>query len=109
MADDGRLENDAQERQKIAALLASGLETEVFPRADTHDEVQAIIARLRASGGDLKSRLVIGGFTDYTVEHGGLEQPCETCMYFLVHRRYCELPELDCPVEPQWSCRLWRI
>lgn len=109
MADDGRLESETQERQKIADFLASGLETEVFPRADTHDEVLAIIARLRASGGDLKSKLVIGGFTDHPVEHGGLEQPCETCMYYLVHRRYCELPELDCPVEPQWSCRLWRI
>jgi len=109
MADDGRLETDAQARREITALLESGLETEVFPRGDTHDEVQAIITRLRASGGDLKSKLVIGGFTDYPVEHGGLEQPCETCMYYLVHRRYCELPELDCPVEPQWSCRLWRI
>jgi hypothetical protein len=26
-----------------------------------------------------------------------------------VHRRFCELPELMLPVEPQWSCRLWRI
>lgn len=96
-------------RAQIAVLLASGLETEVYPRADTHDEVQDIIARLRASPGDLKSRLVIGGFTNHVIEHGGLEQPCETCMYYLVHRKYCELPELDCPVEPQWSCRLWRI
>jgi hypothetical protein len=30
-------------------------------------------------------------------------------MYYKVHRRYCELPELDFPVEPEWSCRLWRI
>lgn len=100
--------DDAQ-RSEIGKLLASGLTTEVFPRADTHEEVQAIISRLRISGGDLKSRLVIGGFTDHPVEHGGLEQPCETCMYYLVHRKYCELPELDCPVEPNWSCRLWRI
>ncbi|MCC7253158.1 hypothetical protein [Hyphomicrobium sp.] len=109
MAEDAQLQNDVQERQEIAALLASGLETEVFPRADTHEGVQEIIARLRRADGDLKSKLVIAGFTDYPVEHGGIEQPCETCMYYLVHRRYCELPELDCPVEPQWSCRLWRI
>ncbi len=109
MKDDGPNPNDEERREEIRALLASGLKTEVFPRADTHDEVQDIIARLRASDGSITSRLVIGGLTDHTIEHGGLEQPCETCMYYLVHRKYCELPELDCPVEPEWSCRLWRI
>ncbi len=108
MAGDTKARDD-KEREDIRALLASGLKTEVFPRGDTHEEVQAIITRLRGSGGDLKSRLIIGGFTDHTIEHGGLEQPCETCMYYLVHRKYCELPELDCAVEPDWSCRLWRI
>jgi hypothetical protein len=101
--------DDEKVREEIKALLASGLKTEVFPRGDTDDEVKAIIGRLRDSDGSLNSRLVIGGFTNYTIEHGGLEQPCETCMYYLVHRKYCELPELDCPVEPEWSCRLWRI
>ncbi|MGQ0456040.1 MAG: hypothetical protein ACT4OU_03140 [Hyphomicrobium sp.] len=101
--------DDAQELEEIRQLLASGLKTEVFPRADTAAETQEIVARLRVAGGDLVAKLVIGGFTDHTIEHGGIEQPCETCMYYLVHRKYCELPELDCPVEPQWSCRLWRI
>ena len=100
---------DDKIRDEIKSMLASGLQTEVFPRGDTHEEVLAIVGRLKASDGSINSRLVIGGFTDHTIEHGGLEQPCETCMYYLVHRRYCELPELDCPVEPEWSCRLWRI
>jgi hypothetical protein len=30
-------------------------------------------------------------------------------MYYQVHRRFCELPELMVPVEPGWSCRLWRL
>ncbi len=101
--------SDDVTRAQIKVLLASGFKTEVFPRADTHDDVQRIIGQLRDSDGSLTARLVIGGFTDHPIEHGGLEQPCETCMYYLVHRRYCELPELDCPVEPEWSCRLWRI
>jgi metal-dependent hydrolase (beta-lactamase superfamily II) len=101
--------DDDQRREEIKALLASGLNTEVFPRADTHDDVQAIVARLRGTGGDLKARLVIGGFTLTAIEHEGLEQACETCMYYKVHRRYCELPEFELPVEPDWSCRLWRI
>lgn len=96
-------------REEIRALLASALETEVLPRADTHDAVQTIVQRLRAAEGNLTAKLVVGGFTDHPVQHGDLEQSCETCMYYLVHRRYCELPELDCPVEPNWSCRLWRI
>jgi hypothetical protein len=101
--------SDDKRREDIRSLLSSDLETEAFPRGDTQEEVQAIIARLKQAGGDLKAKLVVAGFTDHPIEHGGIEQPCETCMYFLVHRRYCELPELDCPVEPEWSCRLWRI
>jgi hypothetical protein len=103
------VDDDDKRREEIRALLASDLVTEVFPRADTHEEVQSIIARLHRAEGDLKARLVIGGFTLTPVTHGDLEQACETCMYYKVHRRYCELPEFELPVEPEWSCRLWRI
>ena len=103
------MDDDAKQREEIRALLGGGLVTEVFPRADTHEEVQAIIARLHRVEGDLKARLVIGGFTLTPVTHEGIEQACETCMYYKVHRRYCELPEFALPVEPEWSCRLWRI
>lgn len=96
-------------RSEIEELLKGGLETEVYPRGDSQEQVQEMIKRLQQSDGSLTSKLVIGGFTLETIEHGGLEQPCETCMYYLVHRKYCELPELDVPVEPEWSCRLWRI
>ena len=100
---------DVARREEVRKLLLGGLATEVEPRADTHEEVLEIVARLRAAGDDLKARLSIAGFTLEPIEHGGIEQPCETCMYYVVHRRYCELPELNLPVEPQWSCRLWRI
>jgi hypothetical protein len=102
-------EADDTVRAEIERLLKGGLQTEVYPRGDTSEAVQEIIGRLQRSDGSLESRLVIGGFTLETIEHGGLEQPCETCMYYLVHRRFCDLPELAMPVEPQWSCRLWRI
>jgi hypothetical protein len=101
---------DGALREEIRGLLAGGLVTEVWPRAESSEMVNALVARLRAEAGDdLRAKLVIGGFTDHPVEADGLEQPCETCMYYLVHRRFCELPELMLPVEPQWSCRLWRI
>lgn len=103
------MSDDDVRREAARELLTAGLKTEVFPRADTHEDVQACILKLQNSDGSLESRLVIGGFTLQPVEHGGINQACDSCMYYLVHRRYCELPELDVPVEPEWSCRLWRI
>ena len=97
-------------REEIAARLKAGLETEAWPRAETSEMVNEVVARLRAeAGGDLIAKLVIAGVTDHTIEAEEIEQPCETCMYYLVHRRFCELPELMIPVAPEWSCRLWRI
>ncbi|MCB1056438.1 MAG: hypothetical protein KDD11_13130 [Acidobacteria bacterium] len=97
------------QRDEIVRRLEGGLETNWADRADSHDKIQQIIRRLRQSDGTLESKLVLAGFTLEPVEHGGVEQACETCMYYLVHRRFCELPGLDLPVEPQWSCNLWRI
>ena len=97
-------------RAEIAARLASGLVTEAWPRAATSAEVNAIVHRLRVEAGDdLDRKLVIGGFTDHTIVAEDMPQPCETCMYYKVHARFCDLPELMLPVEPDWSCRLWRI
>lgn len=97
-------------RAEIAKLLSEGLKTEAWPRAEASEDVNEIVNRLQVEAGDyLKKKLVISGFTDYTVEADGIEQPCETCMYYKVHAKFCDLPELMLPVEPEWSCRLWRI
>jgi hypothetical protein len=97
-------------RREIADALAGGLKTEAWPRAETSDDVNAIVHRLQVeAGNDLTKKLIIAGFTDYTVAVEDFEQPCETCMYYKVHARFCDLPELIVPVEPKWSCRLWRI
>jgi hypothetical protein len=101
--------NDEALRSEITNLLASGFVTNAFPRADSHEQVQQLVSDLRLAGNDLKAKLRIAGFTLYPVEHGGISQLCETCMYYKVHQRFCELPELDLPVEPGWSCSLWRI
>ncbi|GLR83761.1 hypothetical protein [Bradyrhizobium iriomotense] len=101
--------SDHELRTQISTLLNSGLVTDIFPRADSHEDVHKLVNELQLAGNDLNSKLLIAGFTPYPVEHGGVCQLCETCMYYKVHRRYCELPELDVPVEPHWSCRLWRI
>ena len=102
--------DDEKVRARIADMLASGLETEVWPRAGTSEEVNEIVARLQVEAGDdLEKKLIVAGFTDHTIEADEIEQPCETCMYYKVHAKFCELPELMVPVEPEWSCRLWRI
>lgn len=102
--------DDDKIRAKIADMLSSGLETEVWPRAGTSEEVNEIVARLQVEASDdLEKKLIIAGFTDHTIEADEIEQPCETCMYYKVHAKFCDLPELMVPVEPEWSCRLWRI
>lgn len=102
--------DDEKVRARIADMLASGLETEVWPRAGTSEEVNEIVARLQVEAGDdLERKLIVAGFTDHTIKADEIEQPCETCMYYKVHAKFCDLPELMVPVEPEWSCRLWRI
>lgn len=110
MDDEASTEADDTLRDEIGVMLKDGLKTEVWPRAETSEMVNDIVSRLQTEAGDdLTKKLVISGFSDYTVEADDLEQPCETCMYYLVHRKFCDLPELMLPVEPEWSCRLWRI
>ena len=103
------LAEDAQ-RYKVWKYLDVGLITESEPRAETQDDVQHIIDRLlQLAPDDVIAKMTIAGFWEAPVEYGGIDQSCETCVYFQVHRRHCELPQIDLPVEPHWSCRLWRI
>jgi hypothetical protein len=102
-------DQDAALRQDIARRLASGLETDWRTRADDSQRFQAVVGALRASDGEVATKLRIAGFTGHPVPHGGLDQDCQTCMYYQIHRRWCALPEIDLPVEPGWSCNVWRI
>ena len=97
-------------RARVEALLRGGLETEWAERAYTSEAVNSIATRLRSvARDDLRAKLVVAGFTMHPYESEEISQSCETCMYYLIHRKYCELPEIGLPVEPQWACRLWRI
>jgi len=93
--------------------LGNGLKTEIEPRAYSSEEVNEIVARLQTfDEADYSNKLIVAGFTLKAYNPGDDEnddQACETCMYYLVHRKFCELPELMLPVEEEWSCRLWRI
>jgi hypothetical protein len=92
----------------LAAMMANGLKTEVEPFPETEKEFAEILTELRElDPNDLEGKLVISGFINHP--YGPEKQRCQECMYFLVHRKWCDLPELAVPVEPDWWCRLWRI
>ena len=96
------------QRREIGHLLSSGLETEVEPFPETEREFLQIVARLKAlAPDDLEGKLVIGGFLDRPF--GPENMRCLECIYYLGHRKWCDLPELSLPVEAEWFCRLWRI
>ncbi|HVK33789.1 MAG TPA: hypothetical protein VM845_14980 [Burkholderiaceae bacterium] len=97
-------------RMRIGELLASGMATQMSPFPANQVEFQAILDRLAdLPEEDLMGRLDIGGFAPRPVEMGGVEQRCAECIYYLPHRKWCDLPELPVPVEPQWWCRLWKL
>jgi hypothetical protein len=95
-------------RVRIRTMLAEGLETETEPFPESDRQFGELLARLRdLDQADLKAKLVVSGFTD--APYGEDKMRCQECMYYLVHRKWCDLPELALPVEPDWWCRLWRI
>ncbi|MEM9387305.1 MAG: hypothetical protein AAGA68_19760 [Pseudomonadota bacterium] len=110
MTGDGSGQKDARLRIQLKRQLKGGLDTEVEPRAYSHEQVMEVVARLaRLPVEDHQAKLVVAGFTVEPYGEGEDEQACDTCMYYQVHRGFCELPELMLPVGPKWSCRLWRI
>lgn len=105
-------DGDATRRERIGKLLSDGLQTEWRQRGYSSAEINAVVSRLQAlATGDESGRLCVAGFTlkPYMAEGDDIEQSCSTCMYYEQGRQFCALPELQLPVLPQWSCRLWRI
>ncbi len=95
-------------RDRIARLMQNGLETLTEPFPEDNHQFEDILEQLRGLNDDnLEEKLVISGFVDHP--YGPDEQRCLECMYYLVHRKWCDLPELAVPVEADWWCRLWRI
>lgn len=89
-------------------MLADGLKTQTEPFPENNHQFEAILASVRQlDPNDLKAKLVLAGFTNHPC--GEDKQRCQECMYYLPHRKWCNLPELAIPVDPEWRCRLWRI
>ncbi|MGQ0456349.1 MAG: hypothetical protein ACT4OU_04735 [Hyphomicrobium sp.] len=94
--------------QTMAGMLANGLKTQTEPFPESDKEFAAIQSELsQLAPGDLKGKMVVGGFVSHPV--GPEHQRCMECIYYLPHQKWCDLPELAVPAEPDWWCRLWRI
>jgi hypothetical protein len=101
-------QDDDHLRERIGKLLANGLKTQTGPFPETDREFSRLLDELsELKPDDLESKLVLSGFTDFPF--GPDRMRCQECMYYLVHRKWCDLPELAVPVEADWWCRLWRI
>lgn len=94
--------------QMIEEQFAKGLKTQVEPFPETDKEFGKLLDELRQLNADqLKEKLDISGWL--LEPYGEDQMRCQECMYYLVHKRWCDLPELDLPAKPEWYCRLWRI
>lgn len=86
----------------------AGLTTIVEPFPETDKQFFALLDQIRKLDPDqLREKLIQSGWL--LTPWGPDEMRCQECMYFLVHKRWCDLPELALPAEPDWYCRLWRI
>ena len=104
--------SDRTLRAELEALLQSGLKTEHGKRAYSDEAISERLHRLRLlPSDDYAAKLTVAGFTrePYVTSAKDILQACETCMYYVTNRQFCELPELHMPVKPEWSCTLWRI
>ena len=94
--------------QMIEDQFANGLKTQVEPFPETDREFGKLLDELRPLSADqLREKLDISGWI--LEPYGEDQMRCQECMYYLVHKRWCDLPELDLPAKPEWWCRLWRI
>ena len=100
--------NDDLLRDRIGAMMGAGLKTQTEPFPETDKEFGKLLAEVRTlAPDDLQGKLVLTGFAN--TPYGPDQMRCQECMYYLVHRKWCDLPELAVPVEADWWCRLWRI
>ena len=78
--------------------MSGGLVTDWAQRAYSDADIHRVIDSLQALAlDDLLVCLCLGGFMlrPYVGEEDPeIDQACSTCMYYELHRRWCNLPEL---------------
>jgi hypothetical protein len=97
---------DEELLQRISKMLADGLKTQIEPVPEDNNQFDAIVAELQEiDASDIERKLVVSGYLNHPVD----DMRCLECMYYLNHRKWCNLPEINLPAEENWWCRLWRI
>lgn len=88
-------------RVHIGKIMAEGLKTQTEPFPETDREFGALSNEWRElKTDDLKGKLLLSGFVDKP--YGSNQVRCQECMYDLVHRKWCDVPELAVPVGAHW-------
>ena len=109
-------DTDDAARAQITKSLSDGRQAHGHTQGQTHTgpvpETDEAFARIRAelqalTPDDVDGKVRLSGLADHP--SGSEQRRCRECMYFLLHRRWCDMPELRLPVEPDWHCLLWRI
>ncbi len=99
-------QSDKELLDRIAELLGAGLKTTTEPVPEDNFQFDIIVRELaQIPADDIEQKLVVSGYLNHPVE----DMRCLECMYYLNHRKWCNLPEINLPAEPDWWCRLWRI
>ena len=94
--------------QACAPLLATDLKTTIEPFPQTDKEFAEIVRDIRRlDPRDIEGKLIAAGFLNHP--NGRDQMRCRECNYYLIRRKWCDLPAIALPVEPDWWCRLWRI
>ncbi len=99
-------QSDKELLSSIAKMLDAGLKTVTEPVPEDNFEFDVIVKQLALiPADDVENKLVVAGF----VNHPKDDMRCLECMYYLNHRKWCNLPEINLAAESEWWCRLWRI
>lgn len=102
-------------RQQINCVLQAGIETDTRLPESAQDWQRTLDALERADKNQLLPLLEIGGFANHSLgDNGSMEDGemilrCQECIYYLPKRKWCDLPALPLPVEPDWYCKLWKL
>ena len=102
-------------RQQINCVLQAGIETDTSLPESAQDWQRTLDALERADKNQLLPLLEIGGFANHSLgDNGSMEDGemilrCQECIYYLPKRKWCDLPALPLPVEPDWYCKLWKL
>lgn len=102
-------------RHQIGIVLQAGIETDTSLPENAQDWQRTLDALEKTGTNELLPLLEIGGFANHALgdkgnmEDGEMILRCQECIYYLPKRKWCDLPALPLPVEPEWYCKLWKL